>query len=224
MAPRLIRLRRPVTLSRSDGPFVPDGRGGLLDEVERRWDALRRDNPTYYDGRILHVFGVHRNGYGGAVMHVVDCAYRFHAVQREDFDLGVRPLGVKGIAVHNSTVLIGKRSPHVAANAGLWEFAPSGVVEPDDAPGETLRRELHEETGLIPAAEPIALAVLYDATARTWEIVFRVDVRDAECLPRTAEYEALRWCEFDALPLASMSPVAQRMKEQVGLELRPTCD
>jgi ADP-ribose pyrophosphatase YjhB (NUDIX family) len=215
MESRMIRLRRPVTLSVMDGPHVPDGEEGLLNEVERRWKALCDSNPAYFDGRLLHVIGVHRNGYGGAVLHVIDCAYRFHAVQDHEFDLGIRPLGVKGITMHNDQALLGKRSQRVAAYRGLWEFAPGGVVEPGADPVSTVRQELTEETSLCCASEPIALAVIFDTVIRTWEIAYRLDVRDASTMQKSDEYDELRWCDMDAIPpMDQLSPIAQQM---VGL-------
>jgi len=43
-------------------------------------------------------------------------------------------------------VLLAQR-PQGKSMAGLWEF-PGGKVEPDEAPEETLARELYEELGL----------------------------------------------------------------------------
>jgi mutator protein MutT len=212
---RCIRLRRPATLSVIDEPFVPDGDPGLLDEVQWRWDALRKRNPRYFDGRLYHVIGVHRNGYGGAVLHVADCAYRFHAVQDEDFDLGVRPLGVKGIVRRDGLVLLGRRAHDVAAYAGQWEFAPGGVVEPGDTPVQTVVNELREETGLTVKREPTPIAVLYDAVIRCWEIVFRIEP-GAEGEPTTAEYADMHWCRPDDLPV-DLTPTARKMIPLVGM-------
>lgn len=221
--PRLIRLRRPVTLSVLDGPFVPNGQDGLLDKIERRWNALLRANPAFFDGRLLHVLGVHRNGYGGAVLHVVDCAYRFHAVQDESFDLGVRPLGVKGVTDHNGRILLGRRSSRVAACRGMWEFAPGGVVEPGDQPDETVRRELTEETALRCAGEPVAAAVIFDPVVRSWEVVFRLSIHDTAALScSTAEYDELRWCTTVELPPThELSPIARQMLPLITAQAKP---
>jgi 8-oxo-dGTP pyrophosphatase MutT (NUDIX family) len=198
-------------------PFVPGAPRSMLAEVEARWASLCRGNPAYFDGRICHVLGAHRNGHGGATIHAADCAYRFWAVQAPGFDLGVRPLGVKGITMQGSRVLVGQRSNRVAGYPGLWEFAPGGVVEPgEDAapprPEAVIRRELEEETGLRTSAEPVALAVLFDDALGTWEIVYRMDVAPSADPPRAAEaeYERLEWRRRDDLPEA-MSPIALRI-------------
>ncbi len=211
MAPRIIHLRRPATLSVQDEPFVPDC--AKLDEIDRRWAALCRENPNFYDGRLYHVIGVHRNGCGGAVLHVADCAYRFHAVQDERFDLGVRALGVKGITmrVADNAVLLGRRSDTVAHYRGLWEFAPGGVVEPTHAgPAATIVEELREEAGYGPRAEPVAIALVQDVGLRTWEMAFRIEVDSEDQGARSVEYSELLWCAVDELP-DELSPLAQQM-------------
>jgi 8-oxo-dGTP pyrophosphatase MutT (NUDIX family) len=208
---RTIHLRRPATLSVVEEPFVPQGPAGLLEEIERRWAALRQANPAYFDGRLYHVIGVHRNGYGGAILHVADCAYRFHAVQDDDFDLGVRPLGVKGITMRGGRVLLGRRSMRVARYGGLWEFAPGGVVDPGELPVETVRRELMEEAGLRTNRAPTPIAVIHDPCVRSWEIVFRIALEEeAVDLTPDGEYDEMTWSEPDDQP-GPLTPAAERM-------------
>lgn len=209
---RFILLRRPAVLHQAETPFVPEGAD--LDEVERRWAALCARNPAYFDGRFLHVIGVHRNGYGGAVLHVADCAYRFHAVQDASFDLGVRPLGTKGLVEREGRFLLGRRSERVAHYKSMWEFAPGGVVEPGTTPAETIITELYEETGLRASAEPTHLALIFDEVLRTWEIVFRLRVTTTGDEPPTSEYAELTWCAADDLP-TPLSPVAEKMKRLI---------
>ena len=161
---------------------------------------------------IYHVLGVHRNGYGGASIHVNDCAYRFHAVQDDAFDIGVRALGVKGITRRDGLVLMGKRSRHVHAYRGMWEFTPGGVAEIDSDPAATIMAELEEETGLQPEREPIPIAVMYDNVLRSWEIVYRITsaTGSSEPVATPEEYDELRWCEPNELP-ADLSPIARQM-------------
>ena len=70
--------------------FGPD-----IDEAESRWDALCSVRPEYFDGGLLAVGGVTRNGHGGVTLTVAPCPYRWYAVQDDAFDLGLRPLGVR---------------------------------------------------------------------------------------------------------------------------------
>lgn len=215
MHPRAIRLRRPATLSVQEGVFVPTAPPGadakmIMDEVDRRWNALRAGNAAYFDGRLCHVLGVHRNGHGGCVLHVIDCAYRFFAVQSVEFDLGVRPLGAKGVVERNGRLLMGRRSQRVAMYRNMWEFAPSGSVDFGRPPHEVIVHELEEETGLQVVREPTAIAVLFDPVLRCWEIVYRLTIEDGAEPRTTDEYPEVAWFEGKHLP-AEMSPVARQI-------------
>lgn len=221
---RTILLRRPAVLSVTEGVFVPPGSGErdderILDEVDRRWQRCCEENPAYFDGRMYHVLGVHRNGYGGAVIHVIDCAYRFHAVQDETFDLGVRPLGTKGITIRDDRVLVGRRARHVNAYRGSWEFAPGGVVDIGAEPAGVILSELREETGLAARRAPIPIAVLYDDVLRCWEVVFRLEPDAGHPVAEPMEYETLQWRTPDDLP-ADLTPMARQMSRLLASTLR----
>ena len=183
--------------------------GSVLDEVDRRWDALCDSNPAYFDGRAYNVLGVNRNGCGGAVVHIIECAYRFYAVQTEEFDLGVVALGVKGFTMRDNQALMGQRSRNVAVYPDLWEFAPGGVVEPGKSPAEVIVSELSEETGLTTQSEPTPIAIMSDPTARTWELIYLIADLHGEA-QMTPEYAQLRWCARDELP-DDLTPIAQSM-------------
>jgi len=193
-------------------PFLPEMTGAQAEAVESRWSALREANPAYFDGRLCHVLGVHRDGHGGATIHVADCAFRFFAVQDERLDLRVRPLCVKGIVQREGLALLGRRSMNVAGYPGQWEFAPGGVVEPGDDPAHRLVRELAEETGYRAAGEPIALAVLYDDQIRTWELVYRLNVESDARSGHCGEYTDFAWCAEPTWP-EPMTPIARRIAQ-----------
>jgi hypothetical protein len=146
-----------------------------VDEVDRRWEAYRRRNPRAFDGPPWHVLGVHRNGCGGAVIHVIETTYRFYAVQGQDFG-GMCGLGVRGITRERTGVLLGRRADGVAHYPGLWELAPAGSLEPGRDPARMVAIELREETGLDGLGPPRPIAILFDPLARAWEIVHRIDV------------------------------------------------
>lgn len=201
---RRILLRRPPVVHVAEGPFVPEH--PRVAEVDERWAAFRERVPAAFDGRVMHVIGAHRNGHGGVVMHLVETAYRYYAVQEPGFDLGVRPLGAKGVTWRDGRVLLGRRAGWVAGYPGAWEFAPGGVVEPGESPARTVARELREETGIEVAREPIAAALLLDARLRCWELIHRVAAGEVAG-PASDEYDELRWCEPGALP-GPLSPIA----------------
>ena len=207
MPSRCIHLRRPAVLQVQEGVFVPQG--NVLDEVDRRWSVLCESNPAYFDGRAYNVLGVNRNGCGGAIVHVIECAYRFYAVQDEEFDLQVRGLGVKGFTMRDNRALLGRRSRNVGVYPDLWEFAPGGVVEPGKSPAEVIVSELSEETNLTTQCEPTPIAIVSDPTARTWELIYLITDLHGEA-QTTPEYSQLRWCARNELP-DDLSPIAQSM-------------
>jgi 8-oxo-dGTP pyrophosphatase MutT (NUDIX family) len=210
---RTIQLRRPPVLVRVDGRFVPDSVD--LAEVDRRWSALCAANPRYFDGTMLQVLGTSRNGHGGVQVHVQECSYRFYAVQREGFDCGARPLGVKAVTTDGSRVLMGRRSAKVAFYPGLWEFVPGGGLEPGVEPAEQIARELREEARLEPLSPAVAVALLFDPHAFTWEIVHRLAIAPGAVPELGWEYDEFRMASLDALP-EPLAPVALQMLPVAG--------
>lgn len=215
-SPRTIKLRRPPVITQQEGPFVPPG--AVMDDVDRRWEAICACKPGSFDGRLSHVLGVHRNGHGGASIHTMDCAYRFYAVQNATLDLGVRHLGVKAMTFHQGRVLLGRRSGDVMAYPLMWEFAPGGVLEPGRNPVEALFDELHEETGISTSAGPTPKAIVFDPVVRCWEIVYRLDVGEARLQPRTNEYSDLAWFDPRQLP----EPLSPATIQIAALGIDPT--
>ena len=213
MDARTIQLRRPPVLVRVEGRFVPPG--VELAEVDRRWNALCAANPRYFDGSMLQVLGVSRNGHGGVQIHVQECSYRFYAVQKTGLDCGVRPIGVKAVTIVGGRALMGRRSTTVAFYPGLWEFVPGGGLEPGVDPAQQIARELHEEAHLAPSAPAVAVALLFDPHAFTWEIVHRMElaaglVPDAGC-DGGWEYDEFRMVGLEGPVPEPLAPVAQQM-------------
>ena len=199
-AARAIRLRRPPVLVRVDGRFVP--RSVSLEEVDAAWATLCARNPRYFDGPVLQVLGVSRNGHGGVQIHVQESSYRFVAVAALGIDCGARPIGVKGFVRDGDRVLMGRRSRSVASYPGAWEFVPGGTLEPGEAPEAAVARELSEEAQLEAASPPVAVAVLFDTTASSWEIVYRIAAR-LDALPKAGcECGGWEYDEFRAVDRA----------------------
>ena len=219
ISPRTIQLRRPPVIVRLEGRFVPSA--VALAEVDARWAALCAENPRYFDGALLQVMGVSRNGHGGVQIHVQECSYRFYAVQKSGplgpgLDCGVRPLGVKAIATDGVRVLVGRRSQKVAYYPGAWEFVPGGTVEPGATPADEVVRELREEAKLEAIGPAVAIALLHDPQAFTWEIVHRLTV-DARAMPEIGwEYDEFRMVAIDERSMAALTPLAP-----VALQMMP---
>lgn len=196
-----------------EGRYVPEGVS--MADVDERWNRLCEANPRYFDGAMLQVLGVSRNGHGGVQVHVQECSYRFYAVQKATgsdagLDCGVRPLGVKAVVTVGDRVLVGRRSRQVAFYPGMWEFVPGGSVEPGREPSQEILRELREEAGLAASGPAVAVALLFDPHAFTWEIVHRVRVDDGGAVQLGWEYDEFRLTTADALP-EPLAPVALQM-------------
>ena len=131
--------------------------------------------------------------------------------QDEGFDCGVRPLGVQAITTCGEPCIAGPSCRLVHRYPRQWEFAPGGGVEPGCSPEDVLLRELDEEAGCSPAGPPVAVAVVLDEEARTWEVVYRLEVQTEVLTPSTDEYSELRWCSIEALP-APRSPITECMR------------
>ena len=205
---RFITLRRPPVVHVETQPWVPDRVD--LSQVDACWDGILRSNPKAFDGRVLHVIGVHRNGAGGVSIHVAECAYRYYAVQTSGLDCGVRTLGAKAITRSGERILMGLRSDWVMYYPNLWEFVPGGSVVPGQTPTETIIEEMYEETGLGISTPPVPVAVAYDSQAFSWEVIHLIELDDKATPVGSREYDELRWCTSDSLP-ETLTPIARRM-------------
>ena len=206
----VIHVRRPVVVSMADVEWTPSPH--LQAGADKVWERLCHQNPHAFDGRLVHVAGVHRNGAGGATVQVFPCAYRWYAAQVADpqCDLGCRPLGVKGYTLCEGKVLLGRRASWTMYGADLFEFAPSGGVEPGSSAEDSILREFNEEAGgTLRCLQNVA--VIFDEDAKSWEIIFRIETSNMSLSPSTDEYQELEWFDPDALP-DGLTPIAERMR------------
>ena len=210
---RLIHLRRPPVLTLVPEPFVPTL--VALDEVDACWAQLCAANARCFDGSLLQVLGTSRNGHGGVQIHVQECAYRFFAVQAHGLACGVRPIGVKGIVELDGKLLVGRRSTHVSAYPSMWEFVPGGALEPRADPAVQLRNEFEEETGIALQAgdTSVAVALLDDSIARTWDIIYRVKCASSPTLIPSFEHSELALLSVREIDgLSDRSPACEAMR------------
>jgi len=188
---RLIPLRRPPRLLVEPGRWVPPGAD--LEAIDRAFTQACRENPRLHDGAIWHVLSHSRDGHGGVTLHVVEAAYRFQAVARRERPGApgpARPLGVKCLARAPGGWLMGRRSPGSLTYGGAWEFLGGGGLAVGEEPAAAARRELREEAGA--DGLPVPVALLYDATVGTWDIVHRVDLGSVHLEdPRSWEHTEL---------------------------------
>lgn len=209
-------LRRPPEFIWSESSFEPDP--DQQGQVAQRWASFCQVHPKAFDGGVTHVANFRRHGCGGASLYLQPCCYRFHAVQDEEFDLGVRLLGVTALVVQDGRVLMGQRSEHVAHYKGMWEFGPSGVVEPGQGVERTLASEMREEVGLEMTSPPVAKAIVFDPLLRTWELVYQVQVGDGKPSP-SAEYSSLCWVDVTRELPQPLSPLASQLTAAIRVSL-----
>ncbi len=193
---------------------APEMDTDLADAVERRWQQMLADNPCHHNGAILAI-----ESFDPATNTI--CArrdeYKRLAVQPQA-PTRVRILSVTGMIIAGDAsgracVLLGQRSHKTRIYGGLWEFAPSGGIDPptddrdaltlDDARAQ-LAGELCEELGLtldVTGARTIALSV--DAPGNSVDIILRVDTGatiESIGLDEAAanwEYTGARWVALD---------------------------
>lgn len=94
-------------------------------------------------------------------------------------------------------ILINQR-PVGKSQAGRWEF-PGGKLEPGESPEAGLRRELHEELGVVAGPMQSLLVVRHQYT----DISVVLDVREIAHfggVPRSREQQALKWVAAEDLP------------------------
>jgi hypothetical protein len=163
--------------------------------LDREWDRQRAANPRLHDGPVLHVDDA------DPARGVVSCrrsSYRAfvagHAV-----GVRVRSLGVTGVCLDGSLVLLGRRAANVRIYAGLWETAPRGGVAPPanaatltfDDLAACLRAEGREELGLDVTPSRVVAAVV-DPEASSLDLVIECAVGPGAADPNW-EYSARRW-------------------------------
>jgi len=153
---RVEPLAPGLRVEEEPGPPAPPR--AVLERVETLWQAQRAEGPAaLWNGLLFSATAVSPARVRGAFVE-----YRWWVAQRRDPSLrrvlGVRPVGVTGIARSAEGLLFGRRSPRSFLEAGLWELLPSGGLDAGargeggavDAAGQLLR-ELEEEANL-PAA------------------------------------------------------------------------
>lgn len=105
--------------------------------------------------------------------------------------------------------MLGQRASDVAVYPGLWEFGPSGGIDPPDAceldlaaVASQLAREIHEEIGLAIEPEHITpTLIVRDAVAGSLDIACRVEIEriiapdtdSASTWASAWEYDAVAW-------------------------------
>jgi hypothetical protein len=158
----------------------------ILRRIETLWDQEQaRRGQALTNGRI---FSLDRRG--GATFTAWETQYKWWIAQRRDpglFEaLAVRPLAVSGVTRLADGLLFARRSGATTQDAGLWELAPSGGLDPtcrrpggDLAAAWQLLNELEEELNISEgslAGPPRAFAVMEDDIDHVVDIVFELNI------------------------------------------------
>ena len=108
-----------------------------------------------------------------------------------------RQIYVVGVALlRNGRCLVAQR-PEGTSFALRWEF-PGGKVEPGEAPGGALARELREELGVqVLVGDWLARGEATSADVHIALDVFEGKLESGE--PKALEHHQLRWCTADEL-------------------------
>jgi 8-oxo-dGTP pyrophosphatase MutT (NUDIX family) len=188
--------------------------------IEEAWERIRAANPRAFNGPILAYLA------SGPENNLVVCRrdeYRRLAVLPE-IETGLVQLGVTGVLEARDEagtrhVLLGLRSHATRVFGGMWEFGPSGGVDPPpvgqasmdaDDIWRVLINEIREEVGLPVDPDPTPpLGLLHEPVGRSCELVVRVSIRrpveelialiDRENRTSRWEYDAVRWVAVDEL-------------------------
>lgn len=158
----------------------------LPNSLERRvaeiWTTSA--NPTLTDGSLLSVCQI-----GTEVLSVTVVPYRYwYAQASHGISLGIRPLAVTGVLRVRGGFVMGLRRSDSIEDPALWEFVPSGSVDPKCAldsgaisPAAQVYIEAMEELLLSPyqLSTPTFFTCLDNETSGVVDLVYQVQVSDA---------------------------------------------
>jgi 8-oxo-dGTP pyrophosphatase MutT (NUDIX family) len=190
-----------VTITIEPGPSPP-----ASPDVLRVWAEMAAANPRLYNGPILAVDSL--DAQSGEIKARRDTYQRL--VVQPRVRTGVRQLSVTGVVIGRDErgvpcVLLGKRSDRTRMYAGMWELGPSGGVEPPPDGVMTLdhsallaelRREAQEEAGIDVYGRGLPLAIVYDPSAESYDVVLMVNTDRRVAAAHTPvgwEYHEIRW-------------------------------
>jgi 8-oxo-dGTP diphosphatase len=104
---------------------------------------------------------------------------------------------VAAVLRRDGRILVTRRHGH-AERGGQWEF-PGGKVEPGEAEGEALVREIREELGCAVAVETLLARTTHRYPDLEVELAFFACTLEPGGVPRPLGAAAMEWVEPDRL-------------------------
>ena len=109
---------------------------------------------------------------------------------------------VAAVMKRGEKILLCRRPPN-KAHGGLWEF-PGGKCEAGESDAETIRRELHEELGLIDA-KPLGPPLFEHHEPGSPLVIAFIPVASSG-IPRPIEHSEIRWLNPTAIHTLELAP------------------
>jgi hypothetical protein len=196
-----------IVIDRSPSPMLLPETQRCIDDA---WCDLCANNSKYHNGPILVFEGY--DAQAGEISARVG-EYKHHAV-RATIDVGISLLAVTAAICKPDqydnvpTHLLGKRSAHSHMYDGLWEFGPSGGIEPPRKQNtiglkgllKQVDREVREEVGLRILKQPAApVTIVHDDVAGSSDIHVGIVLDDEHKLNPNWEYDETRWASLDEI-------------------------
>jgi hypothetical protein len=217
---RIERLTPPVAVRLAPRLVHPEALERRIDEIWAREKARRGDR--LFDGAVHALVEA-----TASEIVLRPLRYRDVLARRLDPGLGrlgldILPAGVTGVLRSPDGVVLGLRAGHVAADAGLWEAAPAGVLSGADPIAQVLE-ELREELGIEAGdvAPPVLCGVVHSPDVA--DLVLRLETSLSGDEIRAA-WRRLGTDEYDdvaVVPLAGLAPFLAERRDRVLPALRP---
>ena len=197
-------------------------------EIDLLWAAAqRRMQGRLFNGRVFSADAIEPHRIAG---HWTEFRRIVAQMDRPELyaDLQVRPLAVGGVIVGPDGVVLGRRPTGAVYQAGEWQLAPAGSIDPgaarDDSAVDYVRQlltEMREELGLPAGAvrDPRALAIVEHAEGGLGSHVADLGVAldtDLDAPAILAAHEADGNDEYDPLLVVPLDGLAAFVAEHRG--------
>merc|ERR1719240_275213 len=122
--------------------------GEVLRKIDDHWERMRQRNPALFDGTVWDMKDYRVEG-DQVGLSVQQTSYKYFAYSHFSScpEFNVNAIGVSALVTHGSKILLGKRSPTLAACPGQWHLIPAGTLDQPNVV-QTILKELEEELGV----------------------------------------------------------------------------